>query len=284
MTTTTVLAAGLAFPEGPRWHDGRLWFSDMYSRRVKTVGLDGTVEDIVEVPGRPSGLGWRPDGTVLVVSMTERRLLAYDGHRTSSVADLSTVCPGDCNDMVVDRQGRAYVGNFGAGDGLGSARRPTVLAMVEPDGRVAAVADDMHFPNGMVLTEDGSSLIVAESNAQRLTQFRVAPDGTLHDRSVFAALGDVRPDGICLDRDGAVWTATIGPEVIRVRRGGAILERVTTGAPKAFACMLGGNERRTLFVCTAAPPSPPAQFAAIAEAASGKIETAKVAVAGAGLP
>jgi sugar lactone lactonase YvrE len=256
----------------------------MYNRRVKAVGLDGTVEEIVEVPGRPSGLGWRPDGTLLVVSMTERRLLAYDGQRTSQVADLGAVCPGDCNDMVVDREGRAYVGNFGAGDGLGSARKPTVLAMVEPDGRVAAVADDMHFPNGMVLTEDGSTLIVAESNAQRLTQFRVAADGTLHDRSVFAALHDVRPDGICLDAEGAVWAAIIGPEVIRVGRGGTILDRVKTGAPKAFACMLGGEDRTTLFVCTAAPPSPPAQFGAIAEAATGKIETAPVSVPGAGLP
>src|SRR4051795_4149750 len=116
----SVVAGGLAFPEGPRWHDGRLWFSDMYNLRVKAVGVDGIVEEIVEVPGRPSGLGWRPDGTLLVVSMGGRRLLSYDGIRTSTVADLEAVTDADCNDMVVAADGRAYIGNFGAGAGVGA--------------------------------------------------------------------------------------------------------------------------------------------------------------------
>jgi sugar lactone lactonase YvrE len=282
VTDTTLLATALVLPEAPRWHDERLWFSDIFDFRVKTVDLEGAVEEIIEVPGRPSGLGWWPDGTLLIVSQIDRRLLAYDGGRTRELADLSTVCPGECNDMVVDRDGRAYVGNFGAPDGPGS-RKPTVLVMVDPDGRVSTVADDMHYPNGMVLTEDGSTLIVAETRAKALTEFRVAPDGALHDRVVFAHLGDLRPDGICLDAEGAVWAATLGPEVIRVRRGGEIVGRISVDASSAFACMLGGNERSTMFICTATLPPRPSD-ATIAEAASGNIETARVSVPGAGLP
>ena len=164
-----VLVAGLTFPEAPRWRDGKLWFSDFYSHRVLTVDLAGRLETVVEVPQRPSGLGWRPDGTLLVVSMLDRRVLRVDGGKTHVVADLSAVATGPCNDMVVDAAGRAYVGNFGFDRHRGEPQRSTCLALVDVDGRVIRVAEDLHFPNGTVITPDGGTLIVAETLAHRLT-------------------------------------------------------------------------------------------------------------------
>jgi sugar lactone lactonase YvrE len=223
----------------------------MHDDRVLTVDLAGHREMVVEVPGQPSGLGWLPDGRLLVVSMTDRRLLRLDSTGLSVVADLSGIATFHCNDMVVDAQGRAYVGNFGYDFESGSPPRSAVLALVLPDGSVHVAADDLAFPNGAVITPDGRTLIVAESFGARLTAFDVAPDGRLGLRRVWAALQGAVPDGICLDAEGAIWVASpLSKEVLRVREGGDVAERIPT-ATQAIACMLGGADRRTLFVLTA---------------------------------
>lgn len=262
MSTYEVLATGLCFGEGPRWHAGELWFSDMYDHAVKSVDLDGRVQHRVTLSGQPSGLGWLPDGSLLVVSMTDRRLLRWaDGHLLH-YADLSGVATFHCNDMVVDRQGRAYVGNFGFDLHAFVAARDTSmvraadLAMVHPDGTVVTVATDLSFPNGTVITPDGGTLVVAETMASRLTAFDVAHDGALTNRRVWAEVPRRRPDGICLDADGAIWVANAAAaECLRVGEGGHILERIETDQP-CFACMLGGPDGTTLFMLTASTSDP----------------------------
>ena len=275
-----VLLGGLTFPEGPRWHGGRLWFSDFYSQRVLAVDLTGKSETIATVPKRPSGLGWRPDGTLLIVSMLDRSLLELKAGRLRPVADLSALAGGPCNDMVVDAAGRAYVGNFGYDRHNGEAPRTTGLIRVDGDGRAARVADDLMFPNGMVITPDGKTMIVAETYAHRISAFAIDGDGGLSARRVFAEMPGCYPDGICLDAEGAIWVADArGHEASRVFEGGRIAQRVSVGDRTVFACMLGGADRRTLFLCTSTGSGP-----AMAEKTDGKIEYAHVAVPGAGLP
>ncbi len=275
---TQVLLDGLTFPEGPRWRNGKLWFSDFYSHRVLTVDLQGNAETVAEVAQQPSGLGWTPDGTLLVVSMLDRHLLRVDDEgRQSVLADLSELAGGPCNDMVVDKQGRAYVGNFGSYDG---ERPSTVMVRVDPDGSTAVVAEDIAFPNGTVISEDGSMLIVAETRASCLTAFDVGEDGSLSNRRVWAQVDGVFPDGICLDAEGAIWVADASSDrVLRVFEGGRIERTVSVGEQRAFACMLGGPERRTLFVCTSSASGNEA-----AQKTDGRIEVIDVDVAGAGLP
>jgi sugar lactone lactonase YvrE len=248
-----VLLGGLGFGEGPRWHDGRLWFSDMGAARVMAVDLDGRAEVVLEVPTRPSGLGWLPDGRLLVVSMRDRQVLRREPDGEVVVhADLADLASFDCNDMVVDGLGRAYVGN--AGFDL-SARplevRPAEVVLVTPDGEARVVDDEVVFPNGSVVTPDGSTLVVAETFGQCLTAFTIGEDGALTDRRSFASLRGTSPDGICLDAEGAVWVADAnGSACLRVREGGEVVDRIDTGRG-CFACMLGGPDRRTLFLMTA---------------------------------
>jgi sugar lactone lactonase YvrE len=278
--STHVLLDGLFFPEGPRWHEGQLWFSDMHGHRVMTVGLDGAARTIVEVPAAPSGLGWLPDGRLLVVSMEDRRLLRLDPHGLSEVADLSRFATFHCNDMVVDAQGRAYVGNFGFDLHGGATPGPAVLTLVLPNGEARVAAADLMFPNGTVITADGRTLIVGESFGPRLTAFDILPDGSLINRRLWAPLERAVPDGICLDAEGAIWIASpISAEVLRVSEGGAITRRVPV-ATQAFACMLGGPQRRHLFICTAGNSDPPL----CRERRDGRIEVIEVDVPGAGLP
>ena len=275
-----VLLAGLTFPEAPRWRAGKLWFSDFYSQRVMTVDLDGRAETIVEIPQRPSGLGWRPDGSLLIVSMLDRCLLRLESGVPRLVADLSALATGPCNDMVVDAAGRAYVGNFGFDRHGGEKERTTCLIRVDPNGGLARVADDLMFPNGTVITPDGKTLIVAETFVHRLTAFDVGADGTLARRRVFAELPGCYPDGICLDVDGAVWVADArGRRVVRVFEGGRIERTISTGEQGAFACMLGGDDRRTLFICTSSGSGP-----AVANKRDGRIEMIRVDRPGTGLP
>jgi sugar lactone lactonase YvrE len=275
-----VLVDGLTFVEGPRWHDGKLWFSDFYSHRVIKAGLDGRAETVVVVPQQPSGLGWRPDGTLLIVSMRDRRLMRLDGGKLGLVADLSALATGNCNDLVVDAAGRAYVGNFGFDRHAGEAPRAAVLARVDPDGRVSAAADELMFPNGTVITPDGRTMIVAETYAHRLTAFDVSADGALSNRRLFAALPGVHPDGICLDAQGAVWVADArAPRVLRVLDGGHIARTIATGDRNTYACMLGGDDRRTLFVCTNTGSGP-----AMADKRDGRVDMIRVDLPGAGLP
>jgi sugar lactone lactonase YvrE len=286
MTAELVLqpyVKGLAFPESPRWHDGALWFSDFYMRCVSRATPDGRVEAVVEVPGQPSGLGWLPDGRLLVVSMNDRRLLRLDGDSLVEVADLSALAPAPCNDMLVDGQGRAYIGNFGFDLQVRAPFAATSLIMVTPDGVARVVATDMHFPNGTVLTPDGRTLIVGESYGQRLTAFDVQADGSLAHRRIWAQLHGkgVGPDGICLDAEGAIWLASpVTREVLRVHEGGEITHRIPT-SDQAVACMLGGADRRTLFVATGRVLVTPEESLA---QRSGMISSVCVEVPGAGAP
>ena len=278
---TKVLLKGLAFGESPRCHDGKLWFSDMYAHQVMTVDLKGKSEKIVEVPGRPSGLGWLPDGRLLVVSMTDKRLLRLDPSGLTEVTDLGGLAFGYCNDMVVDKHGRAYIGHFGFDIfAKQPAPAPAEIIMVTPNGDSRVVACKMNFPNGSVITPDGNTLIVAESFGSLLTVFDIEPDGSLTGRRVWAKLENVYPDGICLDVEGGIWVAAMpGREVIRVREGGEVTHHIKF-SNQPFACMLGGPDRRTLFVLTAATTDPDEARAK----ASGRVEMVRVAVPGAGLP
>ena len=283
------LLGGLGFPEAPRWHEGRLFFSDMHAHWVMSVDEAGNSERIAEIPQQPSGIGWRPDGTMLVVSMKDRRLLALRNGRLEPIADLSRLATWHCNDMVVDRTGRAYVGNFGfdlfaPGVELTPDVLPTLkkaaLILVDVNDEIRAVASELAFPNGSVITPDGGTLIVAETTASRLTAFDIAEDGSLHGRRTWAQLDDVLPDGICLDEAGAVWVASpFSNECLRVEEGGFVTHRITADRG-CFACMLGGADGRTLFACTAVEIEPERAR----ELMAGRIERAPAPYARAGLP
>ncbi|MFI6290219.1 SMP-30/gluconolactonase/LRE family protein [Nonomuraea sp. NPDC050790] len=263
------LIGGGAFFECPRWHDGRLWVSDFWRRHVLAVGMDGAAEVVAEVPGSPSGLGRLPDGSLLVVSMMDRKLLRVADGRTSVHADLSALTELPVNDLVTDAAGRAYLGTC---DFSGA---PAKLYRADPDGGVHEAADGMAFPNGPALTPDGRTLIVAESYANRLTAFDLAPDGALVNRRVWAELGTANPDGIALDAEGAVWVADAGGNrAIRVREGGEITQEISTGDDGVFACALGGPDGHTLFLCTA-PTYDPGEAARILKA---EIRTIRVDV------
>lgn len=290
MSTATVLAEGLYFGEGPRWHDGRLWFSDFYDHAVKSVDESGVVRIELEIDDQPSGLGWLPDGRLLLVAMHRRQLLRVDRDGVKVHADLSGIATYHANDMVVDGQGRAWVGNFGfaldealESRGVESvlADHPTAsLARVDPDGRVSEAAADLHFPNGCVITPDGGTLVVAETLAMRLTAFDINAAGALSNRRTWAGVGMRAPDGICLDANNHVWIANaIAPECVLVAPGGDVVATVATSQP-CFACMLGGPDRRTLFALTA-----PSSLATVASRSrQGRIECSEVETAGAGWP
>ncbi len=243
------LIQGLAFAEAPRWHRGELWFSDFYTHQVMRVDREGRAHVVVEVPNQPSGLGWLPDGRLLVVSMIDRKLMRLDPTGLTHVADLSALAGFHCNDMVVDTKGRAYIGNFGFDLFTQPVvPKPTVLVRVDPDGAVSVAADDMHFPNGTVITPDGKTMIIGETFARRLTAFDIAADGTLGNRRIWAELGKIAPDGICLDAEGAVWVASPrSNEFIRVVEGGVISRRIPA-SNQAIACALGGDDGKRLFM------------------------------------
>ncbi|NIP16170.1 MAG: gluconolactonase [Pseudomonadales bacterium] len=278
---TTTLVDGLCFGEGPRWRDGRLWLSDMHAHQVITVDDAGNVGFIVEVPNRPSGLGWLPDGDLLIVSMRDRRVLRYDGADLHTHADLSGLASFDCNDMVVDARGRAYVGNFGFDLHAGEAPRAAELICVEPDGSARVVADDLLFPNGTVITPDGETLIVGESWGGRLTAFDIDPAGNLSNRRMWAKLPDgAVPDGICLDAHGGIWSASpASNECLRQVEGGEVTHRVAVDQG-AFACMLGGDDGRSLFILTAGASDPDT----CRETRTGRVELAAAPFPRAGWP
>ncbi len=262
MTRATVIADGLYFGEGPRWHDGRLWFSDFYDHAVKSMDPAGNVRTELEIDDQPSGLGWLPDGRLLVVSMRHRQVLRVDADGVKVHADLSGLATYHCNDMVVDRHGRAYVGNFGFDldhalhtrgvEGVLADHATAVLARVDPDGTMHVAAAGLHFPNGSAISADGKVLVVAETLALRLAAFDIAADGTLSNQRVWAPVGMRAPDGICMNRDGHVWIANaIGPECVLFAPGGEVIATVETDQP-CFACALGGTDGKTLYMLTAA--------------------------------
>ena len=288
MADTTVLLDGLHFGEAPRHGpDGRFYFSDFYEKAVFTVDLEtGEKQVVCSLPGQPSGLGWLPDGRLLVVSMLDRTVRRLEPNGVLALhADLFDIATFHANDMLVDARGRAYVGNFGFDlhkkineDGIESLLDPsyapqgTPLALVEPDGTTRIAAEDMKFPNGTVLLPNGT-LLVAETLAYRLTAFDVAEDGSLSNRRVWADLREhvIAPDGICVDAEGGVWVATaLQPAVVRIVEGGTITDRVETGQI-SFAVGLSGT---TLVVCTAPTSDPDV----VGKQHVGRLETVQVKV------
>lgn len=275
----TVIRDGLSFGEGPRWHDGYLYYSDFYRHVVERIDLHGNVEQVASVPTQPSGLGWLPSGQMLIVSMTNRKLLLQERDGTlREHADLSDIANFHCNDMVVDAIGRAYVGNFGSDRSVEKFKTAT-LAIVDPDGSVHAGPDKLAFPNGTVITPDGKTLIIGETMSKRLTAFDVDDDGTLSNRRIWADIDPHWPDGICLDAQAAIWVADpVGKCVVRVAEGGEVLDRIDTGRP-SYACMLGGDDGKRLFVITGEHSGEKA-----AATRDGAIEYLDVDVPHAGLP
>lgn len=293
--TRTIILDGLCFGEGPRWHDGRLWLSDLIAHQVLSaeVGAVGpdpapAVKADVAVPEQPdqlSGLGWLPDGDLLVVAMGERRVLRLRDGVPSTHADLSGLGRHHVNDMVVRGDGFAYVGQMGYDfHSHGMRPEPMPLIGVAPDGTARAVADDLHCANGMALSPDSGTLIVAESAARRLTAFDVACDGSLSGRRVFAPLGERdHPDGICLDAAGAVWVACpVARRFVRVVEGGEVTDVIDLEPDRhAIACVLGGPDRRTLLMVTAGTLGDAERSR---ELRVGRVEAARVDVPGAGTP
>ena len=281
MSELELLVNGLDFGEGPRWHDGRLWYSDFYQHRVYAVSPGGARETILDLGSeQPSGLGWMPDGSLLVVAMTARRVLRVADGDVTIHADLSEIATWHCNDMVVAADGTAYVGNFGwdiehdRGHPLAAT-----LAVVRPDGSVQSGPGDLLFPNGSVITPDGSTLVIAETFGGRFSAFPLDADGCPGEGREWAPVPGAAPDGCTLDSDGGIWFAdAAGSGVVRVLEGGTITDRLPTPQP-AYACMLGGDDGRTLFILTA-----PGAGADRAGTGEGCIWTTTVEHAGAGLP
>jgi sugar lactone lactonase YvrE len=243
------LANGFCFGEGPRWFEGLLWFSDVLGEAVHTSTLGGALTTL-PLPGRsPAGLGFRPDGSLLIVSTEDRQVLRYDGETVVTIADLADLVPASLGDMVVDDAGRAYIGS--------QAREGGVIVRLDPDDSATVVAENLDFPNGMVITADRKTLIVAESTGRRLTAFTIADDGALSDRRVFADGLDGPPDGIALDAEGGVWTSmTLAHQFERILEGGEVTDRIEMGERVAIACALGGPERRTLFLLSSTDAYP----------------------------
>jgi sugar lactone lactonase YvrE len=254
------LLTGLALGESPRWHHGRLWFADWGAQEIVTVDLEGHRERVAGVASFPFSIDWLPDGRLLVVSSSTRQLLRMDPDGSLVPhAELGALSQKPWNEIVVDGRGNAYLNNIGF-DFPGGEVTTGIVALVTAEGLVRQVADDVAFPNGMVVTPDNSTLIVAESYANRLTAFDIAADGDLSNRRVWADLDAGVPDGICLDADGAVWYADVpNQRCVRVREGGEVLQTVDAGLG-CFACMLGGagskvGAGRTLFVMAAEWPA-----------------------------
>ncbi|SPM29502.1 SMP-30/gluconolactonase/LRE family protein [Mycobacterium terramassiliense] len=243
------LANGFCFGEGPRWFEGLLWFSDMLGEAVHTADMRGSLTTL-PLPGRsPSGLGFRPDGSLLIASTEDRQVLRYDGETVLPIADLAPLTPANLGDMVVDDAGRAYIGCQAFAGGA--------IIRLDADDTATVVAEDLAFPNGMVITPDRKTLIVAESTARRLTAFTIDANGGLADRRVFADGLDGPPDGIALDAEGGVWTSmTLAHQFERITEGGAVTDRIDMGERVAIACALGGPSRRTLFLLSSTDAYP----------------------------
>jgi sugar lactone lactonase YvrE len=276
------LHRGLDFGEGPRWHDGRLWLSDFYRHQVWSFDVGGEGRMEVELDDQPSGLGWLPDGDLLVVAMTSRQVRRVDAAGQVHLhADLSGLAGGPTNDMVVDGRGNAYVGNFGFDmEVRGTKPQAADLALVRPDGSAEVAATDLRFPNGSVITPDGATLVVGESMGARYTAFPIHDDGTLGERRLWAQLDGLGPDGCTLDAEGAIWMADAGGGgCFRVAEGGEVLDQVVA-SQTVFACTLGGPDRRSLFLLTA----PKFGERHCAGKGLGAIEVTTVDVPGAGWP
>jgi sugar lactone lactonase YvrE len=275
------LTDAIRFGESPRWYGGRLWFSDVHDYALKTLALDGTLETIAEVPGRPAGLGFMPDGRVLLATALDRKLcwVSTSGELTVA-ADLEGLAEGPLNDMVVDGLGRAYVGDVGFNMAAGESPRPGRVVLFTADRGARVVAEDLMFPNGCAVSADGARYVVAETFGDRISEFAVAPDGTLSDRRVLAQL-DGPPDGLCLDADGGGWVAQPNSgRYLHFDASGAIDRELASEAPFAVTCVLGGPNRTTLFLSSAYTDL---QRLGTGDT-TGRIDTIEVEVPGAGWP
>jgi sugar lactone lactonase YvrE len=283
MSDLEVLMAGLAFGESPRWHDDRLWFSNWGAQEVIAVDLEGRSEVVARVPTTiPFCIDWLPDGRLLIVSGPERLLLRRepDGSLVTHL-DLTALSDHGLNEIVVDGRGNAYLNGAGFDLMSGGEFAPGIVALVTPDGSARQVADGIAFPNGMAVTPDNSTLIVAESYGRRLTAFDIAGDGGLSNRRVWAALDDGVPDGICIDAEGAVWYADVpNRRCARVREGGEVLQAIELDRG-CFACMLGGADGRTLFMMAAEWRGPANMLGG---PRTGRVLTARAPAPGVGWP
>ena len=268
-----IIANGVYFPEGARWHEGAFWFSDIGARKVHRLELGGRLETVVEIEQQPSGLGWLPDGRLLVVSMIDQRLMRLEAGKLVQHADMSGVAQHWCNDMVVDGRGRAYVGCTGDEAGADKPIVPAPLIVVDPDGRVRVAAAELMFPNGVVVTGDNHGLFVAETGAHRLTRFDVAEDGSLSNPTLHADIPGSWPDGIAIDANDTLWVADpLGKAIMHLDAQGAVVQRVSLGGATPMACTLGGPDGDLLMVCVV----PELDFHGIDASPTGWIEVFKV--------
>jgi sugar lactone lactonase YvrE len=273
---TKILLSGLEFPEGPRWRNEKLFFSDFIGRKVIAVDNKGIPEIITELQDSPSGLGFLNAGTMLIVSMQRRCLMRLDPDGLKIHADLSKFTEYNCNDSVTDSYERTYIGNWGT-KSLESPAKPTTIILVTKDGDARIVAENLIFPNGCIVTPDCKTLIVAETFGNKLTAFDIENSGSLINRRIWAELEDFTPDGICLDKEGGIWVANPSKaEVLRILEGGEITSKIKVKGTNVYACALGGDDGKTLFLCTS-------QFLE-GKRSSGRIEFQKVEIPGVGIP
>ena len=265
MTTLEPFIDGVDFGEGPRWHDGRLWYSDFFQSRIYAVDMAGTRETMLEYDGQPSGMGWMPDGSLLFVSMLDRKVMRWADGEVSEHADLNDIAGFHCNDLIVDATGNAYVGNFGWDIVTDFSNiTPADLALVRPDGSAEIAASGLVFPNGMSITLDAKTLIVGETFGSQYRAYDIADDATLSNDRVWASVPNTAPDGCDLDAEGAIWFAdAMNGNVVRVLEGGEITHTVSTGTG-CYACSFGGDDGRTLFALCA-PGAAPDEVAGKAE-------------------
>jgi sugar lactone lactonase YvrE len=281
MTTLSGLLDGGRYFEGPRWHAGRLWFVDCMDRTLLSLDASGACEQHAKfADDTPCGLGVLPDGKLIVLTMFRKRLMSYADGKLSLYADLSAIATGTIDDMIVDGLGRAYVGDLGFDlpppPDRGAVGR---IILVMPDGATRIVADGLRFPNGIAVSSDSKRLVVAEMEGEGLAEYDIEADGSLNFRGRF---GSVKaPDGICLDRDGAVWVASFNEDAfIRLDRDGRELHRINVPGRRAIACVLGGAERRTLFCLSAATSHEELRQ----RKSSARIDVVDVEIPGAGYP
>jgi len=285
--TSTLLidsSHGMRFAESPRWHDGKWWFLDIHGQAIKSVDLQGQLQTVLDLPFKPNGFGFRRDGSVMVGDALGRKIHHWDGATIKQVADLGAMTVFCLSDGIVDSHDRMYVGDIGYNffDPANQPVHTCVITCIEADGSARVVAGDLSFPNGMAITPDGKTLIVAETMGHRLTAFDILADGGLSNRRVYAQLADdVSPDGISLDAEGGVWIAN--PEgkhaVLRVLEGGEVTDAIELQTD-GYAVMLGGPERRHLLICASDTHDP----ARIAQSPSVSLRLVEVSLAGAGTP